>query len=303
MSDRVHFIPVGFDFDRLIRPIAKGELEADRVILLTHEGTPEDDPTDRAAKLASNMTEKLERTFDLIDVEPEVEGINLKEMYEYETLYRRAHEYILEEIEDGNEVFVNISSMPRTVSFAFATAADSLITERQEDIGDIRERLHTYYVAPKEYLVLEMLDVLESAAETFDDLKEYEDLRVHQQYEDILDILDRVDESGVTEGTRENLDGKGRMYVEFPSSPASNVEGFEEDILRFLKGKGAFKSTSELAEQMAEEFNEEYDESFRSRVQYNVSKLDKKGYVSRTEIGNRHETELSTMGRMWVETH
>jgi len=52
MSDRVHFIPVGFDFDRLIRPISKGEMEADRVVLLTHEGEPDDDPTDRAAQLA-----------------------------------------------------------------------------------------------------------------------------------------------------------------------------------------------------------------------------------------------------------
>jgi len=303
MSDRVHFIPVGFDFDRLIRPISKGEMEADRVVLLTHEGEPDDDPTDRAAQLAKNMTGKLERTFDLIDIEIEIEAVNLEEMYEYETLYPKAHDYILEEIKKGNEVYVNISSMPRTVSFAFATAADSLIAEKQEEFEDIRDRVHTYYVAPKEYLVLEMLDVLEDAAEAFDELKEYEDLRVHQHYEAITDILDRVDESGVTEGTREDLDGDGHMFVEFPSSPGSNVKEFEEHVLRFLKGKGTFESTSELAEAMAEENGEEYGESFRSRVQYNVSNLDTKGYVTRRDSGNRHETELSTMGRMWVETH
>lgn len=301
MSDQIHFIPVGFDFDRLIRPIAKGELEADRVVLLTHEGTPEDGPTTRAARLASNMTGKLERTFDLVDIEVEKEGVDLDTMYEYETLYQMAHGLILDEIDKGNDVFVNISSMPRTVSFAFATAADSLITEQQDEREDIRERLHTYYVAPKEYLVLEMLDVLEDTAEAFDELKEYEDLRVHQQYEDIMDLLNRVDESGITEGTRDDLDGK--MYVEFPSSPGSDVEGFEEEVLRFLKGKGTFESTSELAERLAEEINEEYDESFRSRVQYNVSKLDKKGYVSRNKAGNRLKTEISTMGRMWVETN
>jgi predicted transcriptional regulator len=48
---------------------------------------------------------------------------------------------------------------------------------------------------------------------------------------------------------------------------------------------------------------EEYDESFRSRVQYNVSKLDEKGYVDREKVGNRLKTQLSTMGRMWVKTH
>ena len=52
MTERVHFIPVGFDFDRLIYPISKGQLEADRVVLITHEGHPDDDATDRAAELA-----------------------------------------------------------------------------------------------------------------------------------------------------------------------------------------------------------------------------------------------------------
>ncbi|MUV56723.1 DUF6293 family protein [Halogeometricum sp. CBA1124] len=301
MSDRVHFIPVGFDFDRLIRPITKGELEADRVVLFTHKGEPDDDPTDRAAQLAEDMTNKLEKTFDLVDVEVKTEGISVNTLYKYETLYPKAHTYILDEIEKGNEVFINISSMPRTVSFAFATAADSLITEKQGEIENIRDRVHTYYVAPKEYLVLEMIDVLENAADTFKDLKEYEDLRVHQRYEEVTEILDRIDDSGVTEGTRDDLNGK--MHVEFPSSPESNVEGFEEKVLRFLDNKGTFSSTSELAEQMAEAIGEENDQSFRSRVQYNVSKLEDKGYVSRTEVGNRLETSLSTMGRMWLETH
>lgn len=301
MGDRVHYLPVGFDFDRLIRPIGKKELEADRVVLITHEGEPEDDPADRAARLASDMTEKLEKTFDLIDIEVQKRGIDLDTIYNYEKLYKMAHGYILTELERENDVFVNISSMPRTVSFAFATAADSLITEKQEEIENIRERLHTYYVAPREYLVLEMIDVLENAADAFDDLKKYEDIRVHQHYEEITDILSRVDESGVTEGTRDDINGD--MYVEFPTSPGSNVEGFEEDVLRFLKGKGKFKSTSVLAEEMAEQTGEEYNESFRSRVQYNVTKLDKKGYITRKDAGNRLETRLSTMGKMWVETH
>lgn len=301
MSDRIHFIPVGFDFDRLIRPITKGGLEADRIVLFTHEGETNDDPTDRAARLAENMTEKLERTFDLVGIEVETEGIPIKTLYDYETLYPKAHQYILNEVEKGNEVFVNISSMPRTVSFAFATAADSLITEKQDEIDDLRDKVHTYYVAPREYLILEMLDALENAADVFDDLAEYEDLRVHQHYEEITNILDRVDESGITEGARDDLNGK--MYVEFPSSPKSNVKGFEEEVLRFLDERESFASTSDLAEGMAEEIGEEYDESFRSRVQYNVSNLDDKGYISRTKVGNRFETSLSTMGRMWIETH
>jgi hypothetical protein len=298
MSERVHFIPVGFDFDRLIYPISKGELEADRVVLITHEGDPDDDATDRAAELASNMTNRLENSFELIDVEVEREPIDIEELYQYETLYPDAHEYILDELEEGNEVFVNISSMPRTTAFAFATAADSIIAEYQSEVEGIRDMLHTYYVAPEKYLVLEMIDALEDAKDLFEQMSE--DIRVHPQYTNIRDLLNKVDENGVTKGARD-LDGQ--MYVEFPSSPGSDIEDFEETILNFLFGKDSIASTSALAEQLAEEEGEEYDESFRSRVQYNVSKLDEKGYVDREKVGNSLETQLSTMGRMWVETH
>lgn len=301
MDDRVHFLPVGFDFERLIRPIGRGELEADRVVLITHEGDPSDKATDRAAQLAGKMGKRLKRTFDLIDIEVEQVGIDLDTIYQYESLYPMAHEYILAEINDGNEVYVNISSMPRTVAFAFATAADSLINERQDEIGDIRDRIHTYYVAPERYLVLDMIEALEQAADAFEELKAYEDLRVHQYYENVKSVLDRINESGVTEGTRDDLNGQ--MFVEFPASPASDVEGFEEIVLRFLGDHDAFKSTSVLAEKLAIETNEMYDDSFRSRVQYNVSKLEKKGYISRLERGNRLETQLSTMGEMWLQTH
>lgn len=76
-------------------------METDRVVLLTHEGEPDDDPTDRAAQLAKNITGKLDRTFELIDIGVEIEAVNLEEMYEYETLYPKAHDYILEEIKRG----------------------------------------------------------------------------------------------------------------------------------------------------------------------------------------------------------
>ncbi|NKE37911.1 MarR family transcriptional regulator [Natronococcus sp. JC468] len=302
MSDRVHFIPVGFDFERLIFPISKGELDADRVVLITNRD-PEDSEetsTSTAAQLAINMSDRLETSFDMIDIEARVESIDRETLYDYETLYTMAYRMFLDELEAGNEVFVNISSMPRTTAFAFATAADSLIAEDHEGLDGLRNRLHTYYVAPEDYLVLEMLETLEDEAEFLNELKEYEDIRVHGHYEKVKDLLKRVYSSGVTEGAR---DLNGQMHVEFPSSPGSDVKDFEATILKFLIDRGAFQSTSELAEQLAEETEEEYDESFRSRVQYNVGKLEGKGYVNREEAGNRLETSLSTMGRMWAKTH
>lgn len=301
MTERVHFIPVGFDFQRLIYPISQGELEADRAVLITHEGEPDDEAEDKAAELGSNMTKELAKAFKMIDVTVDIEPVDIELLHAYERLYPKAYEYIHDELAKDNEVYVNISSMPRTIAFAFATAADSIITEYQSEVEGIRDRLHTYYVAPEEYLVLRMIEVLENTRNTLDELKQYEDLSVHQQYEEVNDLLTRIDDSGVTEGAKEVDDGQ--MYVEFPSSPGSNVEEFEQTILYYLEGKGWLQSTSALAEQLADHQRMEYDKSFRSRVQYNVSKLDEKGYIDREKQGNRLELKLSTMGRMWVETH
>lgn len=302
MSEQVHFIPVGFDFDRLIQPISKQEIAADRVILITHEGDPSDGPTNRASQLAGEMKTKLANTFELINVDVEFRPLDIEEIYDYKGLYQISYWMIWEELKEGNEVFVNISSMPRTVSFAFATAANSLVSEKQTEVEQIRDKIHTYYVAPREYLVLDMIEVLEDQASLLTTLmSEKGDLRMHEQLGQIQEVLDRIDNNGVTEGTRDDLESG--MFVEFPASPGSNVQGFEERILRFLNKEGTYHSTSELAEELAKEMSEDYDDSLRSRVQYNVSNLDTKGYVSRVKAGNRLETRLSTMGEMWVETH
>lgn len=300
MDERVHFIPVGFDFERLIFPISKGQLDADRVILITHEKSTVDvnDEDEQAVDLAGNMTRRLENSFEMIDTEVSKIHLTREEMYDYEEVYRRAHNCYMRELKKENQVFVNISSMPRTVAFAFATAADTLITEKKDEIEDIRNKLHTYYVRPQRYIALEMLEQLEEEVEFLDEIA---DSRAEERRQELQELVEKVRQGGVTEGTK-NPPNRDRMYVEFPATPGSEVEGFEEKVLYFLKGKEPFRSTSELAESLAEYLGEEYDGSFRSRVQYNVANLEDKGYVTRTKSGNRMQTRLSTMGRMWVIT-
>lgn len=292
MTEQVHFIPVGFDFHRLIYPISKGKLAADRVILFD---TDTEDADSLAGDLAGNMVRRLSEAFELVDVTVEEEQIALEELYSYEELYPEAYEYLWTELEAGNEVFVNISSMPRTVAFAFATAANSIITERSKEI---RDQVHTYYVAPENYLVIDMIEVIDNQ---IDFLEKLEDIRVPERLHELREVKDKIDRFGVTAGVRELDDGS--MFVEFPASPSREIQPFEQYILKFLFQKGAMDSTSQLAEQLAEYLGEEFNDSFRSRVQYNVSNLDDQGYVDRQEAGNRHETSLSTMGMMWVKTH
>lgn len=295
MNEHVHFIPVGFDFERLIQPISQGSaLDADRIILLHSSGG---ENADRAVQLAARMVEKLDEAFDkILGLEVTIEEVT--DIRQYEMIYIYAYERILDELQAGNEVYVNISSMPRTVAFAFGTAADSLAIEYPQ----VRNSIHTYYVSPEDYLVLDMIEELESEREFLELQIAEKDLGAEfvARVEVIDGLLEDVLERGVTEGAR--VIGDGRRHVDFPAPPVADLRDFEKLILRFLRDKET-RSTTQLAKRLAEDEGESYDESFKSRTQYNVESLEEKGYIDRVEEGNRLRTRLSTMGRLWVETH
>jgi hypothetical protein len=189
------------------------------------------------------------------------------------------------------------------VSFAFATAAHSLMVEREEE----REQIHTYYTAPEKYLETELAEELRTqrdlladlaAADVDDELRE----RVTDRLGAAEDLLAEFDERGTTIGAKEFEDGH---VVELPVASFSNVKPFEEVILFKLGEHGEFASVSELAESLAAELNEEYTDSFRSKVIYNVDRLGPggKGYIEQESAGKSYRTRLSRIGQLWVRAH
>lgn len=298
MAQTVHIIPVGFDYERLLHPISKGELNADRVRLV--EGQ-RDDTDDSVREIADRMLRELEYTFrNHLDVE--VDTNTIEEIYDYRQVYETAFAMLKTELEEQNTVWVNISSMPRTVAFAFAAAANTFISENPEE----RERLHTYYVRPEKYLAPEMQEQLQKEVEF---LKKLDgtgvSVDVDSRLKDIENLVQKIERSGITKGAKKMSDG--RLYVEFPATPLPNLRDFEIEIMRFLDGRGTMRSTSELARELGKERgtppdSEEF-ESFRSKVQYNVDNLEDKGYVERQEQNNRYVTSLSVTGELWIATH
>jgi len=292
MGETVHIIPVGFDFQRLVQPITQGNLEADRILLLHSSRKTSDE---QAQELAGRMVERLEETFDTI-LGKDLEIKSVDDIFEFDVAYPMAYEMIQEEVESGNEVWVNISSMPRTVAFAFASAANTQVIESPE----LRDQIHTYYVSPEEYLVTRMIKELKEEREFLEDLpKEYEEAQ--ERLEQISSLVDDVTESGVTKGAKKM---NGGLHVEFPAIPSSELHDFEKTVLHFLHEVEKTESTSELARKLGERLGKDVDDdSFKSKVQYNVKQLEKKGFVDRTEDENRYITELSTMGKLWAQTH
>ncbi len=274
---QTHIVPVGFDYDRLIAPLVRDQIDVDSVILL--EGAV---GSEANVEYSRRLSKKLETDFRNL-LGASTERFVLADVYDYDAAFEQAYELITAELDAGNEVWVNVAAMPRTVSFAFANAAHSLMVERQDD----REHIHTYYTAPEKYLETELAEELREQIMLLEELNGADDLeddRVDDRLESARDLLSEFDERGTTIGAKE-IDG-GHI-VELPVASFSNVKPFEELILYKLGEDGEFDSVSELAEALARELNEEYTDSFRSKVIYNVDRLGPggKGYIEREEHG------------------
>ncbi|GAB3019970.1 HFX_2341 family transcriptional regulator [Natronobiforma cellulositropha] len=289
-----HIVPVGFDYDRLIAPLVRDQCDVDRVILL--EGAV---GSEANVEYSRHLSRKLAKDFENL-LGATTDRFVLEDVYDYDEAFEQAYDLITAELDRGNEVWVNVAAMPRTVSFAFATAAHSLMVERQDE----REHIHTYYTAPEKYLETELAEELRAQSALLEDFLTagVDDERVETRLESARDLLAEFDERGTTIGAKE-IDGA--HIVELPVASFSSVKPFEEFILYKLGEDGEFDSVSELAEALARELNEEYTDSFRSKVIYNVDRLGPggKGYIEREEHGKSYRTRLSRIGELWVRAH
>ena len=295
---QTHIVPVGFDYDRLIAPLIRDQFDVDRVILL--EGSV---GSEANVEYSRNIARKLEQDFrNLLGAETVRE--RLPDVYDYDAAFERAFDLINAELDAGDderEVWVNVCSMPRPVSFAFATAAHSIMVERQAD----RDRIHTYYTAPEKYLETELAEELRANRDLLRTLQadgDVDDDRVTDRLETTTELLSEFDERGTTIGAKRIGDSH---IVELPVASFQNVKPFEELVLFTLGEHGEFESVSELAETLASDLNEEYTDSFRSKVIYNVDRLGPggKGYIEQESHGKSHRTTLSRIGELWVRAH
>ncbi|MWG35820.1 HFX_2341 family transcriptional regulator [Halomarina oriensis] len=295
---QTHIVPVGFDYDRLIAPLVRDQLDVDRVILL--EGAV---GSEANVEYSRNLATKLEKDFSNL-LGAQTERFVIEDVYDYDTAFEQAYDLINAELdresrEDG-EVWVNVSSMPRTVSFAFATAAHSIMVERQGD----RERIRTYYTVPEKYLETELAEELRLGLDLLTDVRDssVEEERISEWLGDARELLAEFDERGTTIGAKEV---EGSHVVELPVASFSNVKPFEELIMFTLGEHGEFASVSELAQTLARDLGEEYTDSFRSKVIYNVDRLGPggKGYIEQEEQGKSYRTRLSRIGELWVRSH
>jgi hypothetical protein len=291
---QTHIVPVGFDYDRLIAPLVRDQLDVDRVVLL--EGAV---GSEANVEYSRRLAETLDQDYRNL-LGAGTERVVVEDVYDYDAAFEQAYDLINRELDRGGAVWVNVSAMPRTVSFAFATAAHSIMVEREGD----RDRIHTYYTVPEKYLETELAEELRAGTELLADLLDgdVDDDRIADHLEVARELLAEFDERGTTIGAKQFGDSH---IIELPVASFSNVKPFEELILFTLGEHGEFESVSELAGTLARELGEEYTDSFRSKVIYNVDRLGPggKGYVEQDEHGKSYRTRLSRIGELWVRSH
>ncbi|MES3518115.1 MAG: DUF6293 family protein [Natronomonas sp.] len=291
---QTHIVPVGFDYDRLIAPLVRDQLDVDRAVFL--QGAV---GSEANVEYSRNLSRKLQQDFRNL-LGADTERVVIEDVYDYDAAFEQAYNLINDELDSGAEVWVNVSAMPRTVSFAFATAAHSIMVEREGD----RDRIHTYYTVPEKYLETELAEELRHSRDLLEAILdgEADDEAIRDRLESARGLLEEFDERGTTIGAKEFGDSH---IIELPVASFSNVKPFEELILFTLGEHGEFESVSELADTLARELGEEYTDSFRSKVIYNVDRLGPggKGYIEREEQGNSYRTRLSRIGELWVRSH
>ena len=209
---QTHIVPVGFDYDRLIAPLVRDQLDIDRVILL--EGAV---GSEANVEYSRRLTVKLEQDFTNL-LGAETERFVVDDVYDYDAAFEQAYSLINAELDEGDEVWVNVSAMPRTVSFGFATAAHSIMVERQAD----RDRIHTYYTVPEKYLETELAEELRTQCEILETVlagnADHDQIRT--EIENAKTLLTEFDERGTTIGAKQIGDSH---IIEFPVASFSNV--------------------------------------------------------------------------------
>ena len=285
---KTHVVPVGFDYDRLIAPLVRDKVDVDRAVLL--EGP----------RGSSEVARKLREDFvSLFDAETRT--VEIEDVYDYDDVFASAYSVLRDERDEGNEVRINVSAMPRPVSFAFTNAAQHVVVEDEEARGSIL----AYYTAPERYLETELAEEVDELVRLMRRLKDEGltdsvERELDERYSRANDLLREFEERGTTVGARK-FDGS--HVIEMPITPPAELKEFERTLLGVLDDVGVVDSVSELAEVVAERTGRENTDSFRSKVIYDARSLRDKGYVEQTETGRSHKTRLSHLGRLWVKAH
>jgi len=259
----VHLIPIGFEYDRIIKPIIERYPAKKGYLLIGKSPSGE---FHLEEKFARNFTKKIEQLpveFDKVELD----------IYDFDTVFDVVYKIMRDVAESGDPIYVHISPAPH-VMFAAMMFASYLIE------GDAKIEL--IYVKPKEYLFPQILQAIshlnrkDSVDKAVEELKElYEKFNKYGNGIDVEEI------------------------VGLSPFPVQELSPLEFETLKVLLKEQEVDSIQDLVMLI----NQERDEPIaRSNIQYYLRELERKKLITTERDKKKLRIHIAPVGELYGKT-
>jgi chaperonin cofactor prefoldin len=250
MSGQTHVLLLGFDVQRLVKPLSTGNFSPDTVFLIRDERDPNSGSQSREQLLIDTQTE-LERSLDqYLDVETEKRNLPLSTNFAdaFEAFYN-----LLDDLAPNQDVSFNVSAAPKSAVLALQAARETWLSDHPEH----EQTIELYYFRPERYFetdLRECLDELADAVETVEKEQQRFERKTEAELAGALtapvaDAVERV------ENCREDVE----KYIENAvDSAASDIEEDDDSLIDSVTDKVEDRVESILGDDV--EPNEELTE-------------------------------------------
>jgi hypothetical protein len=279
----VHIIPVGLEYDRVIKPLFK-DFTVQKAYLLIHDTKSNKRNFGEQQKAVTKFLKSIKQ------VPIEWEEIYL-DIYDFNETFKTVYKLINRESRAGNPVYINISSAPKILQMALTMAA--LLNKEHGDV-------ELFYVEPERYYEGELIDTL---------------LELTDKKADEKKIVGRLKELAKEIETHGMAAGESRIH-EFPPFPIADITKIESDMLGIIKDKNEI-SRSDI-ENISQSVNESSGvnsikemkelldrkighETPRSNVKYYLDNLQKMGLIKTERDKKELKIQLTKVGELFAD--
>jgi hypothetical protein len=262
-SPGVHIIPLGFEYDRIIKPIIE-RYPAKKAYLLQGKSTSGDYSTEE--KIARNFAKKIEQ------LPVDFERLEL-DIYDFDEVFDNVYRIMRDEAAAGEAIYVHISPAPR-IMFAAMMFASYLIE------GD--SNIELIYVKPKEYIIPQMIQAISHL-----NRKDSVDKAV----EELKELYERFNKFGNGVDVEE--------IIGLPPFPVQELSPLEFETLKVLLKEQEVESIQDLVLMI----NEQRDEPVaRSNIQYYLRELERKKLINTERDKKKLRIQIEPVGELYGKT-
>jgi len=259
----VHIIPVGFEYDRIIKPIIE-RYPVKRAYLLLGKSASGEYILEE--KIARNFAKKLEQ------LPVEFEKLEL-DLYDFEVVFDEVYRIMRKEAAAGEPIYVHVSPAPRIMFAAMMFA--SFLVEGEAGIELI-------YVKPKEYLFPQMLQAISHLNRKDSVDKAVEELK--ELYEKFNKFGNGVDVEEI---------------IGLAPFPIQELSPLEFETLKVLLKEREVDSIQDLVILINKERKEPVA---RSNIQYYLRELERKKLITTERDKKKLRIHIEAVGELYGKT-